>query len=209
MTGDSGPDLVRAGYDVLSLRYRSDEGHDDRYEPWLAGLARRLPAGGAVLDLGCGCGVPVSRDLSAAGFAVTGVDISEVQIDRARKLVPGAKFIRADARDAEFAPGVFDAVVCLFALIHIPLDDQPVLLQRIASWLQPGGWLLATAGQEAWTGTDENWLGGDATMWWSHADADTYAAWIEQAGLRIAEQDVVTEDEGAEHSLFWARRPPT
>lgn len=207
MTDDDAADLVRAGYDVLSFHYRGDEEIDQRYYPWLERLARSLPAAGTVLDLGCGCGIPVSRELTRAGFGVTGVDISDVQVERARKLVAGADFIRADARSAEFEPASFDAVVCLYALIHIPLDDQPVLLRRIAGWLKPGGWLLATAGQQAWTGTEENWLGGGATMWWSHADADTYAAWIDQAGLLIEEQDVVTEAAGAEHSLFWARRP--
>jgi 2-polyprenyl-3-methyl-5-hydroxy-6-metoxy-1,4-benzoquinol methylase len=208
MTDEYPVNLVRTGYDALSFRYRDDEGNDERYAPWLARLAGNLPAGGTVLDLGCGCGIPVARDLTAAGFRVTGVDISDVQVERARKLVPGAEFVRADAKDAGFAPAAFDAVVCLYALIHMPLDDQPVLLRRIAGWLKPGGWLLATAGQEAWTGTEENWLGGSATMWWSQADAGTYAAWIEQAGLRIVEQDVVTEAGGAAHSLFWARRPP-
>ena len=44
-------------------------------------------------------------------------------------------------------------------------------------------------------------------MWWSHADAATYRAWIEQAGLAVVAQELVPEGDGA-HALFWARRPP-
>ncbi len=73
-------DLVRKGYNALSYRYRSDDADDGRYAPWLAALHNRLPARAAVLDLGCGCGVPVARSLVAAGHQVTGVDVSEVQI---------------------------------------------------------------------------------------------------------------------------------
>ena len=69
------------------------------------GAERREPC---VLDLGCGCGVPVARDLVAAGHRVTGVDISDVQIQRARHLVPAATFRRADATTLHLPPESFE-----------------------------------------------------------------------------------------------------
>jgi SAM-dependent methyltransferase len=154
-------DLVRRGYDALSYHYRRDDADDGHYAPWLTDLYTRLPALAAVLDIGCGCGVPVARSLADAGHQVTGVDISDVQIERARRLVPTGTFLRADATGLDFPADSFDAVVSLYALIHMPLTEQPRLISRIAGWLRPGGWLLATVGHDAWTGTDANWL--DAT----------------------------------------------
>ena len=206
MTGDAERELVRRGYDAISCRYRGDDAEAGRYARWLADLQDRLPASGSVLDVGCGCGVPVARTLAAAGYQVTGVDISDVQIERARRLVPAGTFIRADATSAAFEPASFDAVVCLYSLIHMPLDDQPGLLRRVGCWLRPAGWLLAVAGQRAWTGTEQNWLGGQNAMWWSQADATTYRSWLEQAGLQVTEQEFVPEGDGG-HALFWARRP--
>lgn len=207
MTSDSdGTDLVRRGYDALSYRYRADDADEGRYGPWLRQLQARLRPGADVLDLGCGCGVPVARTLAAAGYRVTGVDLSEVQVGRARQLVPGATFRQADATVTEFEPASFDAIACLYTLIHMPLEAQPGLLRRAAGWLRPAGWLLAVAGQEAWTGTDDTWLGGSTTMWWSQADAATYRSWIEAAGLAVAEQAFVPEGDGG-HALFWARKP--
>jgi 2-polyprenyl-3-methyl-5-hydroxy-6-metoxy-1,4-benzoquinol methylase len=200
--GDS--DLVRRGYDALSYHYRSDGADEDEYASWLNVLKARLPASGSVLDIGCGCGVPVARSLANAGHDVTGVDISQVQIERARRLVPRATFVQADAAQLDFPSGAFNAVVCLYALIHMPLDEQPRLLQRIAGWLRPSGWLLATTGQDAWTGTEDHWLGGPAAMWWSQADAATYRSWIEHAGFEIGAQEFVPEGENG-HALFWAR----
>ncbi len=199
-------ELVRRGYDALSYRYRADDADDGRYAGWLATLRERLAPASAVLDLGCGCGVPVARSLAAAGYQVTGVDISDVQIERARRLVPAATFVRADATTLDWPADSFDAVVSLYSLIHMPLDAQPVLLRRIGTWLRPGGWLLAIAGQQAWTGSEEHWLGGDTPMWWSQADDATYAGWIAAAGLELTRQEFVPEGEDGGHALFLARR---
>ena len=207
MRGVDPKDVVRRGYDAISRAYRADDADEGGYAPWIRELRHRLPGRCTVLDLGCGCGVPVARALSEAGHAVTGVNLSEVQIQRARTLVPRATFLTADASAAEFPAASFDAVVCLFALIHMPLSEQPVLLRRITTWLRPGGWLLATAGQRAWTGTEDDWHG--ATMWWSHADAATYRTWITQAGLVVTGEAPLVPEDDSGHSLFWARRPTT
>jgi len=199
-------DVVRRGYDAVSARYDEQYGGETKYQAWLGELRERLPADGAVLDLGCGSGIPVARDLTAAGFHVTGVDISEVQIHRARELVPQAEFVRADVTAIDFGPASFDAIVSLYMLIHLPLEHQPPLLHRIASWLKPGGLFVATTGQGAWTGVEENWLGGGVPMWWSHADAATYRSWIGEAGLSIEREEYVPEGDVG-HALFWASKP--
>jgi ubiquinone/menaquinone biosynthesis C-methylase UbiE len=195
--------VVREGYNAISYDYREDDAGEGGYAPWIAGLRERLPDGGRVLDLGCGCGVPVCRSLSSAGYAVTGVDFSEVQIERARALVPGGSFVVADITRVEFDDESFDAISCLFALIHVPLDEQPALLARMAGWLRPGGSLLITTGHSAWTGSEADWHG--AKMWWSHADAATYREWLVRAGLRIETEDFFPEGDSG-HAVFWAVR---
>ena len=210
MDGSHGQDpkeVVRRGYDELSLRYRADDDTPANYAGWFHELTERLVHPGArVLDLGCGCGVPLARDLSVAGYRVTGVDISDVQIERATRLVPGAELIRADATNADFPAGSFDAVVCLYTIIHVPLDEQEQLLAKIATWLTTGGWLLLSAGYDSWTGTEGAWLGGSADMWWSQADRATYRRWITGAGLDVTDERYVPEGASG-HALFWGRRP--
>jgi len=39
------------------------------------------------------------------------------------------------------------------------------------------------------TGSQSDWLGGDALMWWSHADVATYRGWLAQAGLQVTRED--------------------
>ncbi|PZS35836.1 MAG: class I SAM-dependent methyltransferase [Pseudonocardiales bacterium] len=197
---------VRQGYDAVSYRYRADDAGAGEYEPWLDVLRGRLRTGATVLDLGCGCGVPVARDLVAAGHDVTGVDISDVQIERARRLVPEALFIRSDFAELAFEGESFDAITCFYALIHVPLPEQPMLIDRMAHWLRAGGLVLATVGDAAWTGTKDGWLGGEASMWWSHAEADTYRLWFRDAGLTILDDRFVPEGSSGHRYLAAERR---
>src|SRR5215207_209935 len=107
MDSEAAKDLVRRGYDALSARYDQAYGGDAKYQAWLAELLSNLPRESRVLDLGCGSGIPVAKTLAAAGHRVTGVDISEVQIARAREAVPEAEFIQADATRVRFPPETF------------------------------------------------------------------------------------------------------
>lgn len=206
MRDESDPgEVVRRGYDALSLRYRADDADAGRYAPWIAELVAALRSRSRVLDLGCGCGVPVARDLAAAGHEVVGVDVSDVQVRRARQLVPDASFVCADATTLRFPSRSYDAVIALYSLIHMPLSAQPALLRSIADWLVIDGLLLLSAGWGAWTGSETGWLGGDAAMWWSQADVDTYRQWLDQAGFQVIREEFVPEGTSG-HSLFWARR---
>lgn len=196
--------VVRRGYDELSLRYRADDAEAGEYRPWIVELLASIGERSRVLDIGCGCGVPVARDLAAAGHRVTGIDVSDVQVERARRLVPDATFVRADVTRVQLPPVSYDVAVALYSFIHLPLPAQPALLHAIGSWLAADG-LLLPAGWRAWTGSETGWLGGDATMWWSHADVGTYRRWLAEAGFRVVREEFVPEG-GSVHSLFWARQ---
>jgi len=199
-------DIVRSGYDAVSYLYRPDDASPVEYRAWVDSLLLRLPAKSRVLDLGCGCGIPVARMVSQAGHQVTGVDLSDVQIERARGLVPAATFIRADMTTLDLPVESFDAVVCPYSIIHVPLEQQFGLLTRIGNWLTAGGTLLLTAGWEAWTGSEESWLDSSTPMWWSHTDVDTYREWLAEVGLHVDSVDFVQERDNG-HSLFWAVKP--
>ena len=175
------------------------------YSDWLGTLETRVATGSRVLDLGCGCGVPVARRL-APTYAVTGIDLSPVQIARARELVPRAIFVCADMATLRFPDESFSAITCFYALIHLPLAEQPILLGDIRRWLLPGGLFFATVGHGAWTGLEKDWLGvAGGDMWWSHADAGTYRRWFAEAGLRVELESFVPEGDGG-HTLLLATR---
>ena len=199
-------EIVRRGYDALSLRYRADDAPIGQYGPWLEEIQRRVPPGGRVLDVGCGCGVPVARELTAHAYQVTGIDLSAVQVQRARTLVPRATFIQGDVTTLDWPAASFEAIVALYSIIHVPLSRQSALLTSMAKWLIDDGILLLTAGAQAWTGSQVGWLGGTDQMWWSQADATTYCRWLDDAGFTVISEAYVPEGGDGGHSLFWAIR---
>ena len=196
--------VVEQGYERIAERYL-EWIHDSRAEErarYTSVLLNGLPAGAEVLDLGCGAGVPTTRQL-ARRFRVTGVDISARQIAIARRDVPEARFIQADITQLDFAPASFDAVSAFYAIIHVPRQEQAKLLRDIASWLRPGGLLVATMGTRSMKADyDEDFLG--APMYWSSFRSETNRCLVEEAGLHvISAREETAEEFGNPVTFLW------
>lgn len=180
VTGDP-RQIVASGYDACGARYDAERAREP--SPELAQLVEVLPRDARVLDIGCGGGRPVTTAL-AENFDVVGVDISPEQIERARGQVPKASFIASDIMAQHFAPASFDAVVAFYALFHVPRDEHRALLEKVATWLRPGGHLLATLAHTSHPGyTEPDFFG--AQMYWSHFEPDWYAKLLDELGFDI------------------------
>jgi cyclopropane fatty-acyl-phospholipid synthase-like methyltransferase len=200
--------LVGAGYDARVETWEAWAAQitDDPRHAWGAELASRLTPGARVLELGCGGGTPETRDL-AARFELTGVDLSEKQLERARARVPRATFVRADLTAVDFPAGSFDAVAAFYVFNHVPRELLPGVLARCHTWLAAGGWLLSAFGTsdlEGWTG---EWLG--APTYFSSFPPDVNTRLVCDAGFDVEGDEVVAivEPEGpVEFQWILARR---
>src|SRR6266536_716075 len=187
-------EIVARGYDAIALSYAEWAGAvvSPALE-WLRELDSRLPDGADVLELGCGRGVPGTREL-ARRHRVTGVDISAVQIELARHHVPEASFMHADATELEVAQASIDAVVALYVFGHIPAEEQRELIGRIASWLRRDGLLLATFGAgEPGEEVDADWLG--APMFFASLGGESYLPLLRSSGLEPLREQVLVQTE--------------
>jgi SAM-dependent methyltransferase len=187
-------EIVARGYDAIALRYAEWAGRvDSPTLEWLRDLDARLPDGSDVLELGCGRGVPATREL-ARRHRVTGVDISAVQIELARHHVPDASFVHADAGELDIAASSLDAIVGLFFFGHVPRDEQGGLIQRVCLWLRPGGHLLATFGAgEAGEDVEPDWLG--VPMYFASLGRDAYVRLLHEEGLEPIRNEVIVQHE--------------
>jgi SAM-dependent methyltransferase len=77
--------------------------------------------------------------------------------------LPNLTVLRHDVRTDDFPQGCFDLVHVRAVLMHIP--GRMAVLRRMASWLAPGGWLVA---EEADFGM---WLADFDPLWAAHPTA--------------------------------------
>ena len=199
---------VEAGYDALADRFGEWMARVEG-DPWarfVDELADRLPEGARVLDLGCGNGAKTAR--LAGRFEVTGVDISERQLELATAAAPGAFFVQADFVELDVPAESFDAVTALYSIVHVPRDEQPALFARILGWLKPGGLFLASLSHVGGEDRVDEWLGVD--MFFSGFDADTNRRLVREAGFELIEDQLVwMQEPESEVAFLWVlgRKP--
>jgi SAM-dependent methyltransferase len=189
--------LVAAGYDAMADTWEdwSARVTDDPRHQWLEQLLALLPADARVVELGCGNGTRETREL-AARTRLTGVDLSDEQLRRARQRVPAAEFVCGDLATIQFDAGSLDAVASFYVFNHVPRELLPPLLARIHSWLASPGWLLAAFG----TGDEAAWFGDflGAPSFFSSFAPVVNTQLAHDAGFTIERDEVVsiTEPEG-------------
>jgi SAM-dependent methyltransferase len=106
-------------------------------------VAYHVPAGGTVLDLGCGTG-ELTAAIAAAGLRATGCDISARMLSLATAARGAAGWVQLDPawQVLPFRPEAFDAVVASSVLEYV---DQPsAVLRECRRVLRPGGIMVCT-----------------------------------------------------------------
>lgn len=97
-----------------------------------------IPQGEAILDLGCGPGMDTEYWVNQ-GYAVTAVDFSENMLSIAKKRAPRAIFKLLDMRNLDKLETLFMGVWASFSLLHVPMDEAPMILTKIKNRLKPKG----------------------------------------------------------------------
>lgn len=111
--------------------------------------------------------------------------------------------------ELELEPDSFDAVVAAYVFNHVPQDELGPLTVRIATWLRPGGYLLATFSTSDNPGSTDEWLGVE--MYFAGFPPDQNRRLVAAAGLEVVhdelEQLIEPEYGNARFQWLLARRP--
>lgn len=112
---------------------------------FVAEIFGSLPAG-RVVDLACGEGRNAIW-LATRGWTVTGIDFSEVAVDKARRLAASHEvdvtWVHADATSHELEPDSADAVLVCY--LQLPAAQLDAALARAREALAPGGRVVVVA----------------------------------------------------------------
>ncbi|HWV21404.1 MAG TPA: class I SAM-dependent methyltransferase [Devosia sp.] len=114
----------------------------------------QVPAGGKILELGCGNGRDAAHMLSL-GFDVDATDgTPELAAEAQRRIGRPVRILRFEQLDADTA---YDGIWACASLLHVPASDLVGILARIRHALRPGG--VFTASFKAGTGEGRDDLG--------------------------------------------------
>ncbi len=186
--------MVELGYDKVARDYAQLEGEIEwpRMQ-WLKKLLNCLKPGSSILDLGCGSGDPADIEI-AKKHKVTGVDISQAQINLARQNIPTGSFIRGDAGSVDFPSASFDAVISFYTLEHIPREEHDGVLRHIHQWLKAGGFLLISMEAGEYDDVIGEWLG--VPMFISSFEPEIMKQLVINEGFDLLETAIETQIEG-------------
>lgn len=147
----------------MSTTYSSDLAYI--HDAGFGGIARaaaaavvRLVNGRFVVDLGCGSGTS-ARELTEAGYAVWGVDVSATMVRLARKNVPRAKFVVGSIAEVDLPE--CDGVIAAGEVVNYAFDRRleiAWLARRVFRALRPGGFFLFDFLAEG--GVGKSWAAG-------------------------------------------------
>jgi SAM-dependent methyltransferase len=140
---------VRQLFDAKAAAWPSKYAPDGRLAGRLTRLAGAItyhvPAGGSVLDLGCGTG-ELAVSIAATGMRATGCDISPEMLHRAAAVDASGTvdWVQLDPgwRSLPFSAATFDAVVAASVLEYV--DDPAAVLRECSRVLRPSGVVLCT-----------------------------------------------------------------
>jgi len=150
-------------------------------QAWVDKLIAGLAPGAAILDIGCGNGLPIAGYLAGRGFRVTGIDSSPSLIAAARANVPSAEFHVEDMRRVSLGRR-FDGLLAWHSFFHLSPDDQRAMFPLFAANAAPGARLMFTAGPEAGESIGE-WRG--EPLYHASLSPEEYARLLQTNGFGV------------------------
>lgn len=177
----------------MSVRSRSNIGVAT-VRDWTASLS----PSGAVLDVGCGHGVPISESPIDQGFTVYGIDALPNMIAAFRFIFTNTLTECCAIEDSQFFERRFDGVIAWGLMFLLAPDVQANLIHKIALALRPGGRFLFTAPRQACGWPDNLTMQKSVSL-----GSDAYRKIIDSEGLTLVGE---TEDERQNH-CYWVFKP--
>lgn len=166
MTDADNHDWLKSGpTDAVEVAAHYDE-WADTYDETLLGwdyhapieaaeaLADRLPAGAAVLDVGCGTGLFGEELAKRLPCRIEGLDISAASLELAGRL---GCYDRLQQHDLQVTPlpvadNAFDAAASIGVMTYI--EDPALLLADLCRAVRPHGYILFTHREDRWAEYD-------------------------------------------------------
>ncbi len=142
--------------------------------------ANKLPVDSEVIEIACGGGYPVTKELSEAGLNLWAIDSSKTLLAKFRERFSDIPVKCERVQDTNFFGKKFDAVIAIGLIFLLPDSEQDELIKRVSSILKPGGRFLLMAPTKVGIWNDLN-----TGIKCSSLGLSKYQELLNESGLRI------------------------
>ena len=167
---------------------------------WLDRFCTLLPGGTAILDIGCGSGLPIARDLTRRGFDVTGMDAAETMLVLFRQNLPDMTAHRCDMRQLALGRR-FAGLLAWDSFFHLSPDEQRGMFPRFAAHANPDAALMFTSGNAE--GAAIGALEGEP-LYHGSLDPEEYRTLLNANGFDVVAH--LVEDPDSRNRTVWLAR---
>ncbi len=211
-----GQDLkkIEKAYDALAEEWAREFAGEHEKKPMdrkiLQRFAQEVGKREPVWDFGCGPG-NTTEFLKNLGINVSGLDLSEKLLERARTDHPGIRFQKGDMLGLEFGNESIAGVVAFYAIVHFTREQVVMAFGEVFRVLQPHGvFLLAFHIGDETIHIDE-FLGRRIEIDFMFFDTDFITGCLEGAGFEGIEAIEREPYAGVEYesrrAYVFARKP--
>lgn len=174
-------DKVYEVYDEIVDWFDDARTKDLMESEYLNFIVNSIPAGGSILDLGCGTGEPIAQFFIEKGFKVTGVDGSKKMIELCKKRFPSEQWIVSDMRAIKLNQR-FDGILAWHSFFHLDQDSQRKMFKIFEEHIKPNGILAFTSGDDEGEVWSDN---GGQMLYHASLSTNEYIALLEQASFEV------------------------
>jgi SAM-dependent methyltransferase len=187
-------------YDRNAALWDSSRGKSLFEAGWLNRFLALVPAGGAILDIGCGSGEPIARHVVERGYSVTGIDSSGNLIALCHQRMPDQDWHIADMRSLSLGKS-FDGLIAWDSFFHLNADDQRAMFAVFRAHAGAEAGLMFTSGPAHGEAMGE--FGGEP-LYHASLSPDEYRALLAAYGFEVVDFRAEDPDCGG-HTIWLAR----
>ena len=181
---------IQSSYDRIAAEYARRISGELEHKPLdrqlLDRFAERIQGLGPVCDLGCGPG-HVARYLHERGVRVTGMDLSALMVEQARRLNPSMDFRQGNLLSLDIEDGAWGGIVAFYSIIHVPRTEIADALAEMRRVLRPGGLLLLAFHVGDETVHLDEWWGQRVSLDFQFLRPEEMADFLRSAGFEVEE----------------------
>ena len=155
--------------------------------------ANKLPEGSEVIEIACGGGYPVTRELAESGLNLWAIDSSKTLLNEFQKRFPNIETKCERVQDSNFFDRKFNAAIAIGLIFLLPESEQVDLIKQISKILRPGGHFLYMAPIK--TG---EWLDLNTGIQCHSLGYDRYQEILQNSGFQI----ISTIEDAGENNYY-------